>query len=65
MKYMLKIFTVAMMLVFSGCSGSDEPVPQDNVFKETTDTIDRAKEAEEKMLEAAKLREEEIKKQTQ
>lgn len=60
----LKISCVLLCAVLASCSGEDSS-SGDHVWKEQTDTIDRAKDAEKKMMDAVQLQKQAIEEQTQ
>jgi hypothetical protein len=70
MSYRILLPLTFLLLIVGGCSGksdeaASEATKQDNVFKEKTDTIDKAKQTEQLIMDAAQQQQRDIEKQTQ
>ncbi len=57
------ILTALVCMALCSCS-TDEPGDGDHVWKDQVDTIERAKQAEQKMLDAVELQRKAIEEQT-
>ncbi|MCG8324258.1 MAG: hypothetical protein MI673_01995 [Thiotrichales bacterium] len=60
-----KIVLLFVSGLLMSCSGEDGTGSGDHVWKDQVDTIERAREAEQKMQDAIKLQQQAIERQTQ
>ncbi len=64
MNTIIKVFLISIIIFLSACS-EDKEASGDHVWKEQTDTIDKAKQVEAMMKDAAEKQKKAIEEQTQ